>query len=295
MGRAFPRIGRASLGASIAPSRVRRVARGAPNGARGTSRASRRTRTGALDLRGASVVNGGGDPTHALGIPTKTSGCSPWSDGSGRGSSGSPTHEERGRRHAQRCFRSWDGSSRSSQSCRSSLCRRPRSSESVPPRGDGCSIRSDRSPASSDGNLGQHRRLLEELAETPSKKHGQLYAHLGTLCANLGTLQLFAGTPCEGQDGIREESRDPYALLRVPPPSRKRRRGRAQRPSQREATVRTHLGTPSMRFETPNEKRTMPTMEPGSRWRLFHAQPSGPPHEADPASRRGELTARVRG
>jgi hypothetical protein len=267
MGRASPRMGGASLGVSIAPSRVRRVARGAAKDARGTSKAPRRVRTGALDLRRASVVNGSGARPHASGIPTKTSGCSPRSDGSCRGSSGSPRRKERGRRQRV-CFRSWDRSSRSSQSCRSSLCRCSRSSESVPLRADGCSIHSDGRPAHSEGHPGQHRRLLHKLAATPWKKHGQLspekampYSDLGTLYSKLGMLSRFAGTPCEGEDGIREESRDPRALLRVPAPFRKERCRREERPSPRKATLRVHLETPSKGFESPNEERTMPTVK----------------------------------
>src|ERR1700691_5772572 len=88
------------------------------------------------------------------------------------------------------------------------------------------------------------------------------YANLGTLRSKLGMLSRFAGTPCESEGGIREESRGHRALLPVPPPSRKQRRRREERPSPREATLRAHLGTPSMGFETPNEKRTMPTVKP---------------------------------
>jgi hypothetical protein len=79
------------------------------------------------------------------------------------------------------------------------------------------------------------------------------------LCTNRRTLSRFVGTPCEGEDGIREESRDPYTLRRVPPPFRKRRRGREERPAPREETLRAHLGMPSMGVETPTEKGTMRT------------------------------------
>ena len=48
----------------------------------------------------------------------------------------------------------------------------------------------------------------------PSKKHGQLYAKfgmpyakLGMLCSNLGMPWVFAGTPYEREEQIREESR----------------------------------------------------------------------------------------
>ncbi len=99
----------------------------------------------------------------------------------------------------------------------------------------------------------------------PYAKLGTHCSNLATLRSNLGMLSRFAWTPCEGEDAIREESRDPRALLRVPPLSRKRRCGCEQRPSQREATLRAHLGTPSLRFETPNEERTMPTVKP-ERW-----------------------------
>jgi hypothetical protein len=81
------------------------------------------------------------------------------------------------------------------------------------------------------------------------------------LHANLGMLSLFVGTPCEDEDEVREESRDPRALLRVPDPFRKERRGRKERPSQGPAPLRAHLGMPSMRFETPNEERTTPTVK----------------------------------
>jgi hypothetical protein len=123
-------------------------------------------------------------------------------------------------------------------------------------------------PTHSEGHLGQHRPLLHELAATPWKKHGQLYpekaipyANLGTPYSKLGMPSRFAGTPCEGEDEIREESRDPRALLRVPDPCRKRRRRREERPSPRKATLRAHLGTPSMRFETPNDERAMPAVK----------------------------------
>jgi hypothetical protein len=82
------------------------------------------------------------------------------------------------------------------------------------------------------------------------------------LYANLGTLSLFAGTPCEGGDGIREESRDYRGVHPVRDPSRKQRRRREKPPSPRKAWLRAHLGTSSMGFETPNEQRTTPTVKP---------------------------------
>jgi hypothetical protein len=130
-------------------------------------------------------------------------------------------------------------------------------------------MHSDGCPAHSERHLCQHRRLLHEFAATPSKKQGQLYAekatpyaNFGMLCSNLGMLSRFAGTPYEGEDGNREESRDLHAVLSVPDPCPKPRRGREGRPSPREATLRAHLGMPSLRFETPNEERTMPTVRP---------------------------------
>jgi hypothetical protein len=253
-------MGRTSLHVSLAPSRVRRVARSARTGAPRSSKAPRGARTGARDLRGASVVNRGGVTPHVSGVPTKTSECSPRSDGGCRGSSGNPTPTERCRGHAHGRSRYWDRRSRSSQSGRASLCRRSRSSESVPPHGGGCSIPLDRYPAHSEGLQGQHRRRLHEIEATPWKKHGQLYREKAMLCAHLGTLSLFAGMPCEGEDGIREEAREYRAVLSVPAPSRKRRRGREEGLSQRKATLRAHLGTPSMGFEMPSEERTMPTV-----------------------------------
>ena len=105
----------------------------------------------------------------------------------------------------------------------------------------------------------------------PLKKHGQLYQYggtpyenLGTLCSNLGMLSLFEGTPYEGEKGIREESRGHRAVLPVPHPFRKARCRREEPLSQRQATLRALLGTPSMRFGMPNEERTMPTVKPGS-------------------------------
>src|ERR1700733_6694293 len=105
----------------------------------------------------------------------------------------------------------------------------------------------------------------------PLKKHGQLYQYggtpyenLGTLCSNLGMLSMFAGMPYEGEKGIREESRGHRAVLRMLAGSWRQPRGREERLSQREATLRAHLGTPSMRFGMPNEEGTMPTVKPGS-------------------------------
>jgi len=149
MGGASARMGGASVGVSIARSRACWVARGAGTGAPRSSKASRRARTGALGLRVASVVNGGGIPPHA-------SERSPRSDGNCGGSSVRPRHKERRRGHAQGCRWSWNLSSRSSQSCRSSLCRRSRSSDGVPPHGDGCSIDCDRCSPRSEGHLCRH-------------------------------------------------------------------------------------------------------------------------------------------
>jgi len=131
---------------------------------------------------------------------------------------------------------------------------------------------SDRCPARSEGNGRQHGRLLQEFAATPSEKHGQLYAkegtryaNLGMLSSNLGMLWLFARTPCEGEDAIREESGDPRAWGPVPGPFATQRREREEHPSPRKVTLREHLGTPPLRFEMPNEKGTMSEVKPGSR------------------------------
>src|ERR1700733_4698186 len=77
-------------------------------------------------------------------------------------------------------------------------------------------------------------------------------------------LSLFAGTSYEGEKGIREESRDHRAVLRMLAGSWRQPPGRVERPSQRKATLPAHLGTPSMRFGMPNEERTMPSVKPGS-------------------------------
>jgi hypothetical protein len=113
--------------------------------------------------------------------------------------------------------------------------------------------------------------MLHSLETTPSEKQGQLYLdkatpypNLGTLCSKRGTLSRFARTPREGEEGIPEESRDPRALLPVPSLPRKRQRRREKRLSPHNATLRAHLGTPSMGLETPNEERRMPTVKPGS-------------------------------
>ena len=105
--------------------------------------------------------------------------------------------------------------------------------------------------------------MLHELEGTPLKKHGQLYEdkgtpyeNLGTLCSNLGMLSMFAGMPYELKEGIREELRDPRELPPLPAPSRKPRRRREERLSQRKATLRAHLGTPSVRFGMPQEPAT---------------------------------------
>src|SRR5580700_3577433 len=89
-------------------------------------------------------------------------------------------------------------------------------------------------------------------------------------------LHEFVGTPYEGEEGIREESRGHRALLLVPAQSRKQRCGHEERPFERGETRRTKLGTPPMGFETPdgtsaalsrrglhsNGERTIPTVKP---------------------------------
>jgi hypothetical protein len=67
-----------------------------------------------------------------------------------------------------------------------------------------------------------------------------------------GCCPLHAGMPCEGEEGILEESRGHRALLLVPALSRKQRCGHEERPLPRRATRRTKLGMPSMGFETPD-------------------------------------------
>src|ERR1700735_4362283 len=126
-------------------------------------------------------------------------------------------------------------------------------------------------PSAFVGEPLEHRRMLHKLEGMPLKKHGQLYEdkgtpyeNLGTLCSNLGMLSMFAGTPYEGEKGIREESRGHRAVLRMLAGSWRQPRGREERLSQRKATLRAHLGTPSMRFGMPNEERTMPSVKPGS-------------------------------
>ena len=90
------------------------------------------------------------------------------------------------------------------------------------------------------------------------KKHGQRYEdkgtpyeNLGTLCSNLGMLSMFEGMPYEDEEGIREESRGHRAVLRMLAGSWRQPRGREERLSQWQATLRAHLGTPSMRLEMP--------------------------------------------
>jgi hypothetical protein len=90
-----------------------------------------------------------------------------------------------------------------------------------------------------------------------------LYSNLGTLCSNLGMpysnpgmLSSFVGTLCEGEDGVREESRKPHVLLPVPDPFRKQRRGHKECSSQGPATLRAHLGTSLRKFETPRGPAT---------------------------------------
>jgi hypothetical protein len=77
-----------------------------------------------------------------------------------------------------------------------------------------------------------------------SKKHGQLYAkhgmpsaNLETLCSNLGMLQVFAGTPREDEEGIREESRGHRVLLSVRASSRRERCEREEPLSEGQATL----------------------------------------------------------
>jgi hypothetical protein len=132
-----------------------------------------------------------------------------------------------------------------------------------------------RMPYSFGGQLCQHRRLLHEIEGSPLKKHGQLYlkkgmpcANLGTLFLNLGTLSRCARTLRKGEDAIREESRNPRAVLPVPARSRKRRHRRAERPSPHKATLRVHLRAPSTGLETPGKQRTMPTVKLRSSCRL---------------------------
>jgi hypothetical protein len=134
--------------------------------------------------------------------------------------------------------------------------------------------------------------MLHELEGTPLKKHGQLYQYggtpyenLGTLCSNLGMLPMFAGTPYEGEEGIREESRGHRAVLRVPHPSRKPLCIREERLSQRKATLRALLGTPSMRLEMPDEDRMMPTVKPRT--------PRRHPPSLETSSSQGEVDALV--
>jgi hypothetical protein len=181
MGRAFSGMGRASLEVITGPSSVRSVTPGTSKGALGTSTASQRARTGALDVRRASVVTGSG-------VFTKTSGCSRRSDRSGRSSSGSSRSNERRRRHSKGRSRCGDRLSRSSWSCRPSLFRRYRSSGSVPPRGDGRSMHSDGGSDPFVGASSLSRPRLCEFRATLSKKQGHLYGENGTPCSNLGTL-----------------------------------------------------------------------------------------------------------
>jgi hypothetical protein len=58
---------------------------------------------------------------------------------------------------------------------------------------------------------------------------GMLLSNLGMLRSNLGVLWLFAGTPCEGEDGIREGPRGHLVRRPVPDPFQTERRGRAER------------------------------------------------------------------
>jgi hypothetical protein len=70
------------------------------------------------------------------------------------------------------------------------------------------------------------------------------------------------------EDAVRRRGRDSRRVTRVsrtspraPSISEGAARTRASPPTQREATLRAHLGTLSMGFETPNAKRTMPTVK----------------------------------
>ncbi len=91
----------------------------------------------------------------------------------------------------------------------------------------------------------------------PYANFGTLCAKLATPCVNLGMLSRFAGMPCEDEDEIREESRDPRALLRVPYPSRGRGRECVGSSSERETTRHAYLGMPREPLETPNEDSPM--------------------------------------
>jgi hypothetical protein len=73
---------------------------------------------------------------------------------------------------------------------------------------------------------------------------GMLCAFLGMLHAFLGMLHAFLGMPCEGEDGIHEESRGLHALHRVLGPSRRRGNECVGSSWERETTRYAYVGMP---------------------------------------------------
>jgi hypothetical protein len=89
------------------------------------------------------------------------------------------------------------------------------------------------------------------------------FASAGYDCAErlyefLEVLYPFHTTSCEGEDGIHEESHGHRALLPVLFPVL--------------TTPAERLGVPSMRFETPNQERKMPTVKPRPVFRGIRAR-----------------------
>jgi hypothetical protein len=95
---------------------------------------------------------------------------------------------------------------------------------------------------------------------TPYAKFGMLYPNVGMLYPNVGMLSLFAGTPSEGGEEIREESRGPRALPPLPDRFWREPQRRAERPSAGQTTRRKHVGMPSLRVGMPSTQRGMPSM-----------------------------------
>jgi hypothetical protein len=112
----------------------------------------------------------------------------------------------------------------------------------------------------------------------PAKNRGQLYEYLEMPYENLGMLQLFAMTLCEGEEGIREESRGHRPLLLVPASFRRERSEHEERPSEHAERPSQHAATPRAYPGTPSTRRERPQWSPGGA-----GGPASPPSPSPPS------------